>query len=213
MLTLTFIRLGDTEMEQSALATLQGATSFLMPLGPVTTKLSEVKPIYTATFTFADKLGDLCLTKSWQAAEDYGSTTLDFENVSEKWTRLDRDTGTISSLVDITLTDLSTSFGWAFTLDAAQPVDHQRLESPLIDFACNVKVDAAAALRQATDKPFVKFNAYVPETVLKSVEQRITYAYGMQDVDYNVELTRFQKFIYPGRNIGKSNMNDAAFSR
>lgn len=187
-------------MEQAALPTLQKASGMLIPLGAMAAKLSDVQPKYTVVFTFADKMGDLQLAKSWQPSHENGKTS--FDSISQKWSRLDRETQSTSSLVDICLTDLSTSFGWAFTVEAAQVVDENRIEPALVNFAHNLSVDSQAALRQATDKPFVKFDAYVPNTVLKAVDQRITYAYGMKDFDYNVEVNRFQKAVYPERKMG-----------
>lgn len=184
-------------MEQSALSALQDADRLLIPLDPVALKLADVKPLYTAVFTFKDKLGALQLSKTWHQVEEFDSKAPSFESVSQAWTRFDRETGTKIPLIDISLTDLTNSFGWAVTMEAAQAVEETRIPDGLVSFALNLKVDAAAATRMAIDKPFVKFPAYVPNVALRSVEQRITYAYGMKDFDYNVELTRFQTTTYP----------------
>lgn len=199
---LTLRRLGDGEMEQNALSSMGQADGILIPLDPMTHKLSQVKPVYTAIFTFVDKHGILRLSKSWQPADENDSETTAFESISQKWTRLDCETGEVSPLIDISLTDLTTTFGWAFTMEAAQAVDEERIDPALVNFSLNLKVDAEAAQRQTSDKPFVKFSSFVPNATLKSVEQRITYSFGMRDFDFNVELTRFQTTTYPERSAG-----------
>lgn len=191
-------------MEQGALSALRDADSILIPLDPMVAKLRDVKPLYSATFTFADKHGILRLAKSWEPVVEDGSKIVDFNEISQKWERLDRETGTTSSLVDISLNDLTTSFGWAFTMEAAQTVEEERIDAALVTFARNLKIDAEAARRHASDRPFVKFNSYVPNAALKSVEQRITYRFGMRDLDYNVELTRFQTTAYGAKDPGSS---------
>lgn len=183
-------------MEESALPALQHADQLLIPLDPMSLKLADVKPIYTAIFTFKDKLGILQLRKTWHQVEEFDSKALSFESVSQIWTRFDRETGTKVPLIDISLTDLTNSFGWAVKMEAAQAVEETRIPDAMVSFALNLKVDAAAATRMAVDKPFVKFLAYVPNVALRSVEQRITYAYGMSDFDCNVEITRFQTTTY-----------------
>lgn len=183
-------------MEQSALSALQDADQLLIPLDPMALKLADVKPIYIAIFTFKDKLGVLQLRKTWHQVEEFDSRAPSFESVSQTWTTFDRETGTKIPLIDISLTDLTTSFGWAVTMEAAQATEESRIPDALVSFALNLEIDAAAAARMAIDKPFVKFPAYVPNVALRSVEQRITYAYGMKDFDCNVELTRFQETVY-----------------
>lgn len=204
-----FSRLGNRGIEQAALVSLQKADEFLIPPDHLTEKLSHVEPFYTAVITFADKLGNLQLTKSWQPAQDSTASAPHFDTIVEKWTRLNRETQTTSLLADICLTDLSTSFGWAIKIEAAQAVEGTRLKGALVNFAANVGIDAQAALRQATDKPFIKFNVYAPNYPLKSLEQRIVYPFRLKDFDYNVELTRFQRICYPESRRGASEHHQA----
>ena len=196
-------RLGDREVEQAALSSLQNADGLLGPLSHTAYKLSDVEPTYTAVFIFADRFGDLRLTASWEPTQNAESGTTTFSR-SCKWARLDRDTGAAVPILDFSMTDPSVSFGWAFTIEAAQAVEEAKIPSALISFVDNLEFDAAAAQRQATDKPFVKFRPFVPNSVLKSLEQRIAYQYVMQDIDYVVELTRLQTILYPEKKTGMS---------
>lgn len=188
-------------MEQEALSTLRDATDLLIPLDPVANTLSDVQPTYTVVFEFADNHSDVRLTSSWMLAQDGRFC----DRISTKWSRVDRESSTATSLLQICLTDLSTSFGWAFNVDANQPMmDESRIEPALLNFAHSLRDDAAAMQRQATDRPFLRFNAHMPRTALRSIEQHVTYTYGMSDIDYKVELTRFQKIMYPERETGEA---------
>ena len=158
--------------------------------------LIDVKPTYTAKFTFADDTGDLRLTMSWQEREDLDRNTTTFDVVTKKWTRLDRDTSNTTPLLDISLTDLNLGSAWHFDLCAAQAVAKDRLPTQLANFANNLRFNAVAARKQSTDQPFVAFNPYVG---LKSLQQRISYRYGIAHSDYTLELTRFQDRTFPAR--------------
>jgi len=160
--------------------------------------LSEVKPEYTAIFTFHDEAGDLRLSVDWQESHDSGAQTSDFRQPAPRWTRLHRDTGAPSTLLNANLTNLATGSAWQFDIQAVQKVDKARLSPQLARFAESLRFDAEAARRQSADRPFVKFN---PSTNLKSLQQRISYHYriALGNSDYTLELSRFQDRVYPSR--------------
>ncbi|KAF2765060.1 hypothetical protein EJ03DRAFT_220848 [Teratosphaeria nubilosa] len=147
--------------------------------------LKDVQPIFGITFTFADTRGDLRLIQEWQIG--YGSD--DFDRCSEKWSRLDPETGTPRTLLDVSLTNLTDGQAWQIDISASDPVDATRLPKSLSKFAAAVKILPAVARSQAVDCPFVSYN---PFTSLKSIQQRVSYRYVISGTDYNLELSRFQ---------------------
>jgi len=95
----------------------------------------------------------------------------------------------MNALVDIALIDLDRGSAWQFDLRASQAIENSRLPADLQKFADSVRLDLVQARKGHCDKPFVKFMAYAP---LKSIQQRISYRYGLLSSDYTVELTHFQ---------------------
>ena len=186
-------------MERAALATLQDSRDLLVPHDATTERLVHVKPIYATILTLADPAGDLRLRIDWQEANDADSSTPAFEVVFNKWTRLERDSSSASPLLDISLSDLDTGQAWQFDVQAAQAVDESRLPKALSDFAHSVKIDPRAAHSYSTggDKLFVLFRSHAVN--LKSIQQRMSYRYGLASSDYTLELFRFQDRTYPPR--------------
>lgn len=194
-------RLGDKDLERQVLLALQESQDFLVPEAATIEDLSDVKPVYSATFTFADAMGDLRLVKSWQQDEEQAdsdprvSTIPSFTQISEKWTRLERDTGVPSSLLDVHLTDLVTGFSWQCVVDAAQAVDKSRLASTLRSFSDSLSIDPRAAYGQSQN-PERSFVIFKPQGVqLKSFQQRTSYRYDMSG--YVLELSCFQDRSFP----------------
>lgn len=160
------------------------------------TSLHDVKPIYTAIFTFADAAGDLRLSISWHEVHHDKGTTYDLESNSGKWTRLDRDTGAETSLFDASLMDLSSSLAWQVDILAAQPVEESRLPPALKKFAHSVKFDSTAIGMHDANRPFVRYGT-APN--LKSIRQRIAYCYSISNTDFTLELSRRQERAFRGR--------------
>jgi hypothetical protein len=156
--------------------------------------LSDVKPIYTAFFTFADRAGDLCLEVSWHEVEDSpGSNKLELVELSRQWTRLDRGSSSQSSLVDISLLNLHKKSAWHFELSASHAVENNRLDSKYHAIANSVRADIHIARQQRTDRPFARCNPYVP---VKTLQQRTSYLFALKNSNYTLELTRFQDRFY-----------------
>ena len=132
---LTGTRIGDKSTETTALSTLQTSPDLLQPEDAVTEQLSAVRPIYSASFIFADEAGDLCLMKSFRETEDAGTQASAFEETSKKWTRLERDSHSTVPLLDASLSDLNTGKAWQFDIEASQAVDESRLSKKLVDFS------------------------------------------------------------------------------
>ncbi|KAK3720392.1 hypothetical protein LTR37_003803 [Vermiconidia calcicola] len=192
--------LGDQEIEQHALVTLQGADRLLTPQDAITYDLADIKPVYSAVFIFAEEAGDLRLTVTWEETQDAGSSTATFELVSRKWARLERDTVSLSPIVDVCLKDLMSGFAWQFDIQAAQAVNESRLSEKLLDFSQSIKINAVEARKASPDKLFVIHKAFVGH--LKSIQQRISYRYGIFGSDYTLELTRFQgRTFQPRRSL------------
>jgi hypothetical protein len=156
-----------------------------------------VKPIYTAVFTFADKQGDLRLEMSWhEVQDDPDSNRSELVELSRTWTRLDRSATASSSLLDISLLNLSKSSAWNFSLSASLAVDPKRLAPEFDDIANSIRLDASLARAQRSDKKFVRWNPYAP---VKTLQQRTSYAFALKNSNYTLELTRFQDRTFSGK--------------
>lgn len=167
----------------------------------MTTDLKDVRPIYTAIFTFEDPGGHYRLSVEWHQTQDayVGNGSINLDEASKKWTRLDRDMSTPASLLDVSLCDLNKSSAWQFDILAShQVVDETKLPTPLVNFARNLKIDRNAALKSDNSDLFVRFNSY---TSLVSIQQRISYQYFIANSDFTLELSRFQDRTYPPRAI------------
>ena len=185
-------RLGNKEIEQNALRILQQADDLLVPQHALTHELVDVKPVYSVAFTFADEAGDLRLSMTWEEVEDEFSSKAAYEVISKKWSRLERDTGTASTIIDISLKDVSSGFAWHFDLHTAQAVEETRLPTLLVNFAYTVKINATAAKKDPFGQGFV-MSRPPPEGRLKSMQQSIGYRFGIRGSAYTAELFRFQE--------------------
>ena len=159
----------------------------------MTHALSDVRPVYTAVFIIADLGGDYRLSITWHDPANSSPKSSQFEEFRRQWTRLDRKTGTVTALVDISLVDLDNGSAWQFDLAASQAVEGSRLPSDLQRFADSVQLDINAARQGLAEEPFVTFLPYTP---LKGLQQRISYRYGFLNSDYTVELTNFQDRVF-----------------
>lgn len=169
---------------------MQQASDLLVPHDAMADNLSDVRPVYSATFIFEDeRKGDLRLFISWHESEAFGQERPGLTRVPAKWARLDRACGTSSQLVDMSLTDLHTGMAWQFEIQAARFVERHRVSQQLQHFADNVQIDPVLALKQSTERPFVTYNPFVQ---LKSFRQKISYQYGIKGSDYTLEVSRFQ---------------------
>ena len=194
---LTKNRLGDKSIEENVLQSLQQADDLFTPQDAMIHDLSEVKPVYSAMFTFADDAGDFRLFMSWYEAEGTSSKSKAFEIISTKWTRLERDSEAAAPILDISLSDLNTGLAWRFELSASHAVEESRLPARLVDFAHGVRINAKEAQKANPQESFIIHKPYAGH--LKSIEQRISYRYGLAASDYTLELTRFQTRVYPPR--------------
>lgn len=186
------------EVEDGALAALQHSEGLLFPLEATAGNLKDVQPVHSAVFTLTDNAGDLRLTVRWHENDNGEPNSSELQQDPPTWSRLERDTGEASSLVDVSLADLYTGTAWRFGLYATQAIDTPRLPKQYIEFARSVKIDAAVARRPASGKMFVRYSPYT--VGLKSVQQRTTYRYGISSAisptDYTLELTCFQYCKY-----------------
>jgi hypothetical protein len=171
----------------------------------MTEHLSDVKPLYTAVFTFNDpsnsEAGNIRLAMTWQETTDANSTTPTYERISKKWTRLDRDGGTPTSILDISLTEIHTGMAWQFEIHAAQSIEEGRLPNGISELGDSVRPEANAARKAANPSATeISFVIYRPSFAhLKHLEQRITYCYGVVGTDYTLKLSRFQHRSFPTR--------------
>lgn len=201
-------RLGANVLESAALSTLRTATGFLTPQDPMVSDLTNIKPVYTALFTFVDptnsEAGDIRLTMIWEELQDsvLEKTTYDHP-ISKKWTRLERDAKSPTEILNVSLSDLATGMAWQFDINAAQTIDESRLPRALSEFEESVHPDAKIAHKTGdpanADVSFVKYGR--SNVHLRHIEQRITYRYGVTGSDYTLELIRFQHSSFPERKI------------
>ncbi|KAK1062854.1 hypothetical protein LTR74_009934 [Friedmanniomyces endolithicus] len=192
--------LGDKATEQALLPALQDTTDLVTPSEATVHDLTSVKPVYAVAFVFSDSAGDYRLTVEWHEAYDETTDKTHFEIFSKKWTRLERDTSALTSLLDIALCDLSTSSAWQFDiLASSQVIDETKLSPQLLAFSLNLAIDPDAAAKTRRNETFVRFNPYAN---LTSFQQRTSYQYTLFDSDYTLELSRFQDRTYSSRDKG-----------
>lgn len=196
-------RLGSKNVEMNILDTLKEAVHVLTPQDPMTHDLASIKPRLTATFTFVDpnnrELGDIRLTIIWEEHQDSNASLPTYEQVSKKWTRLDRDTGAPSTILATTLSEISTGMAWQFEINAAQSIEEERLPQGFAAYGDSIKPNPKQAQRvvmyKMDDMTFVHYRSTF--TWLKSVEQRLNYRYNLKGSDYTLDLSRFQLRTFP----------------
>ena len=195
---LTFNRIGDEKVESAALDRLRNASEkLLMPLEATHTSLSETRATYSALFLFEENARYVRLFVEWQETDMSTDEAPEFDVVRRRWTRVDRSTESSHPLLDANLIDLSAGSGWHFGISGAHTVDESRLAQPYVDFYNNMEFNAKSAQRQVSTHPFVNCKSYVIK--LKSIEQRLTYRFGIQGLPQTLELFRFQKFVRRGQ--------------
>ncbi|GAB7361125.1 hypothetical protein MBLNU230_g1160t1 [Neophaeotheca triangularis] len=199
--------IGDWEVEANSLARLQTANDLLTPLNAMVDKLEDSDRTFTAVFTFHDEAGIFRLTMVWIKTPSPHSDSSSYDTVSRKWCKLDRDLKNPLSLLDISLTDLTTSSAIHIDISSTTTVNESRVPPHLTRFATMVKFNRPAAeaitksksqIPPAQDNAFTSFS---PAPSLRSLEQRIPFQYGLKDFDATVELTRFQHRAYAPRSF------------
>jgi len=134
---------------------------------------------------------------SWHEVEDSpDSNRSELVELSRTWTRLDRSAPSSSSLLDISLLNVTGSSAWNFDISASQAIENSRLAPEFHNIANSIRLDAAAARAQRSDKKFVRWNPYAP---VKTLQQRTSYLFALKNSNYTLELTRFQDRVFPGR--------------
>ena len=173
----------------------------------MTRNLSSVKPLHQAIITFVDpinsELGDIRLTMIWQEQQDWNSSTPTYEQVSKKWTRLDRDTQAPISILGATLCSI-TGAAYQFEINAATSIEEDKLPKGYAEYGNSIRPDPKAAQKAtkptSSDMSFLLYRSSFQH--LKSLEQRLTYRYGIKGSDYTLELVRFQhKTFSPKENL------------
>ena len=162
-------------------------------------KLTDVKPVYTAIFTFADEAGDLQLIKTWCEMADTSAKTSLFEETTRKWTRLDRDASTPTPLLDVNIIDIDATLAWKISVRSQHCVNERRLSKALVDFSYSIQIEPELARKQTIDKAFVTYRAYGVK--LKSLQLRISYHFDIRTgegmvTDYALNVTRFQDRVF-----------------
>ncbi|KAI6863955.1 hypothetical protein KC338_g5692 [Hortaea werneckii] len=191
--------LGDRPTEDRLVDYLKHhAGTLLSPLESTISELHEVKPTFSADFTFHDSAGDLCLKIEWhEALEHKNSARVEYVEKTRKWARFERDSGNATPLLDINLTDLNSGWAWQFDILASQPVDERKVHKTLQNFANSVRVDAVPAAKLKTKDPFVlRYNAL---SNLIHVQERTCYSYVIANSEFNLEISRFQNRTYHAR--------------
>lgn len=188
---------------------LRDADILLDPRDSAVHTLYDVKPVYTAVFVFADRAGDLRLEMSWHEERNNSESKKgELVELSRTWTRLDRGSAGPSSLVDISLLNLEKGSAWHFDLSASHAVENNRLAPEYHNIADSVRADLQVARLERSDKPFVRWNPYVP---IKILQQRTSHLFALKNSNYTVELTRFQDRAFTQRSRITSQVDCEAF--
>ncbi|CZT17108.1 uncharacterized protein RCC_02940 [Ramularia collo-cygni] len=177
--------LGDTATENDALSNLQKGEKVLLPHDPMKSGLCEVRPTYSADFVFKDEAGNLQLTMSWSRNEDLEGGGFQLVPNGENWTRLDRDTGKATDMVDLIMTDLHTGSAWDFEIKTSHDVPPDRVPPELRKFAKGVKI----TVPPADDLPCIELTHSIGPIYMR---RSAVYLYNIKSTDYTVELLHFQ---------------------
>lgn len=190
------LRLGGEYPEHTVLQKLQHAEDLLSPQDAITEHLVDVRPSYAAEFVFDHAKGDLCLRVTWIESSDIDAENVEFAEATKEWSRLDRDTGHATKLVDMSLTDLQNGSAWQYDMLSSEAMEHSKLPPELRHFADKVRIDTMALRKKSEEKSFVVFNPFVQP---KLVRQMIRYQYGIKGTDYTLELSEFQDRVYAAK--------------
>lgn len=134
---------------------------------------------------------------TWLETSESETDKLEFGESTKEWTRLDRDTGHATKLVDVSMTDPHNGSAWQFEMLSSEVVEHSKLPRELRHFADRVRIDPMAVRnKKSDDKSFITFNPFVQP---KTVRQMIRYQYGIKGTDYTLELSQFQDWVYAAR--------------
>lgn len=195
---LTASRLGGKAVEQALLQACQASEAFLTPAEALAHDLTEVRPLYTAIFTFAGKSGNHRLQVEWCEAHNDGSRNTDaitLDLVSKRWSRLEHESTALSPVIDVSMSDLNTSTAWQVDLLAApQVIEESKLPSEIASFS---KYLRTSKVTDIDSDNACNFTFWKPLAKLISVQQRISYQYTITNSDYTLELSRFQDRRYP----------------
>ncbi|KAI7155033.1 hypothetical protein KC349_g7263 [Hortaea werneckii] len=173
--------LGDRTTEERLVDYVQHhAGSLLSPLDSALSNLHEVKPTFSADFTFHDS-----------------ADRAEYVEKERKWTRFERDSGNSTPLLDINLTDLKSGWAWQFDILASQPIDERKVPDALQKFANSIRIHALSAAKHKGKDPFV--HRYTVLSNLISVQERTCYSYVIANSEFNLEISRFQNRIYHPR--------------
>lgn len=216
-------RLGDKTVESGAHHRLKTAANLLVPDNLMVTSLQDVKPVYSAVYTFADPSGDLRYTINWKEM-DSDSVRPEFDAIPRGWVRLDLDTREPRALFDVALTNLSVgsltdlnaatsvaltnlnaASSWRFGIDAYPPAV-TGVPKDLNKFVKAICFDAKRALDLD-----LQFALCGDQPNLKRIQQRITYAYRIMDSDYTLEITHFQDRVR-NRKDGSATLYESRWS-
>nr|POE47578.1 hypothetical protein CFP56_00909 [Quercus suber] len=173
------------------------------------TSIHAVKPVYSATFTFSDPVGDFRYTIDWI---DTGviSTPPEYNAIPRGWIRLEAHATQPRALLDITLTSLSigssTTVGnadgaaaenlnaassWRFGIDTSFTVPQSQVPSDLTNFVDRIRFDSL----NAAEYPNHDFVVCADFPSLTSIRQCTSHSYRIAGSDYSLEVMQFQDRI------------------
>lgn len=194
LLANVYNRFSDRSTKLSLLETLQSAADFVSPVDATINDLKEVLPFYATEFIFQDRQDrDFRLTVEWKKTSA-GSAEDSLDVVSNKWTRVEKDADTATSILDISLTDLISGVAWQFDIKASPILDVNGLPPELERFEKKI-CHAPNILKSKTMKDlFVK---YANTHGLKSIQKHTLFRYNINDSDFTLELVRFEDGLHP----------------
>lgn len=206
---LTLSRLGDRVVERTLLQSIQSSDGIFVPHDNAVHALKDVVPDYIAIFSFRDLNGLLQLEMVWHELDDSNPGSSHLHLKTTKWSRLDRDTGFPTTLLDASQTNLESGRAWKFELLATQLVDEARLPQQLVNFAQGVRFNPQAARQGDGTSSLIN---YPPVPGLISVETRTSNCFRilLGNSDYALEVSRFEKSESAPRRTGAIASDDSS---
>ncbi|GME24929.1 dna polymerase v family and armadillo-type fold domain-containing protein [Neofusicoccum parvum] len=180
--------IGDHIVEGHLLARCFEASHLLAPPDAWTLRLSDVQPVYAATFEIANPAGiagDFILDV--ELSQDGGVTNL----ISKRWLQLRKDKTEPRNLLDGSIVSLQNGLAWHIGLDAFVPVDEQALSPNYLMFPHTLTLDVSN-LEEGHN--FINYRTRVP---VKSVRQKRCWKFNTvaSKGEWVVEVSQVMKTV------------------
>lgn len=186
--------IGDPIVESRALTRCFEGKEILAPQDAWTRELSDVKPVYAATFEIATPQGQGDLLLDVELAYEGGVSTL----LSKRWYRLRENQPEPRKLLDGNILKLENGLAWHIGLEQYIEVDEKNLSQEYYIFPDTLTLDIHAA-EDYDCHNFVIYrsrNDRILQLPIKSVRQRRLWRFNAIAGEWVVEVGKVDKTVF-----------------